>query len=184
MRVIERPDEVPQESVIPIQKTGKESKSKNVADYVKTNAKVHLIPKDQYAHSYLLLDSERPDFHKTDEYLNPTSIVDKHVQLCNVGDDTLLRLYQNDVIIFTQLQDLARRDSAMSMFYRVVSQAWRSELLLTKTKNGEERKLQATASSPKYVPNERLYGYGEGLGLGPEEEQEGIINKILNKKRD
>ena len=122
-------------------------------DYYSGLQRGRINPKDPFTHAAWLLtpdDQKQPD----------DDVVDKQVQLSYIGEDQMLRLYQNDAVILTQIRNMAAREPALGPVYAVLEGSWRSECKLTRVLEGMERKLQGTAGGA-YVPRETFEGgYG------------------------
>lgn len=154
-------------------------------DYFGGVQRGRISPKDPFSHAAWLLT---PDDNK----LPSDDVVDKQVQLSYIGEDRMLRLYQNDAMILTQIKNMATREDCLVPVYLVLEGAWRSELKLSRTLKGMERQLQGTTGGA-FVPRE---GFGEGYGTQFAEDQRkaeenqmdagtlaGFIKKIGKKKK-
>lgn len=135
--------------------------------------------KDVFTHNKWLAS---PD----DELVRTFSkILNKDILMANVGKDAPLRLQQNTGIYMQALLGMALRDPENLLdffFFRYYS--WQTELGLTRTKQGAERKMQAAAARG-YQTNEILPGYGSEM-IGDEEEQgffDALRNKLQPKKQ-
>ena len=117
-------------------------------------------PKDPFTHAAWLLT---PDDQKQPQ----DDVVDKQVQLSYIGEDQMLRLYQNDAVLLTQIKNMALREPCLAPVYSVLEGSWRSECKLTRVLEGMERKLQGTAGGA-YVPRETFEG---GYGMQSAEER-------------
>lgn len=131
----------------------------NMSAYYSELQKGRITPKDPFSHAAWLM---LRDDAVSDKDLD-LDLVNKQVILSYVGDDKLLRLYQNDIVILTQMRNLAARDPAMAPVYQVLYNGWQGELKMTRTKKGLERQLQGTTGG-SYMPREQFgSGYGEEL---------------------
>ena len=114
-------------------------------------------PKDPWSHAHSLLTND-------DQTTADDDVVNKQAQLSFIGDDKMLRLYQNDEIILTQMKNMAQREPALAPVFGVMYQAWIGELKLTKVLKGMERQLQGTTGG-SYLPRDSFgAGYGEQFG--------------------
>lgn len=127
------------------------------------------VPENEFEHAEGLVRSEYDDDNAA--LKNFSMIVDKHLQLTNIGNDEIMRFYQTDAVLLTQAFSIAHRSEAFKSVVKMIFYGWRNELLLTKAKNGEERKHQAGVGKAKYAPKESLLGYGSSYDLNPQEEQ-------------
>lgn len=129
---------------------------KNAAE----NSKGRFYPINEYEHAAYLVDSEQ------DELKNPSQLVDRAIQLSNIGDDYVLRLQQTSAQLLVNFFDMARREPGLKLFFDIRYHEWRSEILLTKTKSGSEREKQAAVGT-RYVPAPRaVSGYAPDLQSG------------------
>lgn len=156
-----------------------------VAQYTAQMAKTHPYPRDQFEHGAFLIDTEdRSEF--ADKMGKFSVLVDKNILLSNISNDTLMRYYQNDIILLTHLFSMALREEALQPVFQVLYYGWKHELALTRTKGGAERKHQAQIGT-NYNPKESLLGYGSGLNFPQQNQQnseEGnFFTKIFNRKK-
>lgn len=130
-----------------------EERPNEINRYMNTLRKARVYPDDPFKHAFSLIDTE------DDEGLVTFSrLVEKRILLANISDDRMLRFYQNDVILLCQFLDMARREPNLQNFFLKTYYGWVGELALTRTKEGMERKLQATAGG--YAPRSDMAGYG------------------------
>ena len=136
-------------------------------------AKARFMPINEWEHGYSLSESEQENI------TNFSQLVDRAIQLANISDPTLLMLEQEEQGILTNFYDMAVRDPGMESFFKLRYYEWRGAILLTKAKDGTERKHQA-AIGTKYVPRGPMLG--QELPAPPEEE-DSIIDKLLHRDR-
>ena len=129
-------------------------------------------PQDPFQHASSLTDTEQDKSFDKHAF---SRLIGKQILLSNIGDDRLMRLLQNDVILLTSLYEIARREEEMQSVFFTLYYGWRGELLLTRAKDGAERKLQGTVGTG-YSPNEKLSGYEM-----EEEEQENFLKQAFSK---
>lgn len=98
---------------------------------------MRFVPKDQYSHAYILLESEPKDIQTFSE------LIHKHVLLGNIDNDRIMRFYQTDVHFLVNLFEMKNRDKGLNNLFNVIYTAWVFEVSLTRTKKGMERQLQA-----------------------------------------
>lgn len=111
------------------------------------------MPRNEFEHAEGLLHSE---YNPDEEFLRASQIVDKYIQLCNIGDGRIARCYQIDASIITHYRDMAGREKELVPSYVEIVHAWRNELLITKAVKGKERDKQgALGGAPQGTP----YGY-------------------------
>jgi hypothetical protein len=91
----------------------------------------------------------------------------------------MLKLYQNDATLLVHFFDMARRDPAFRPLFLMLYYQWKSELALTRVKDGTERKLQASVSG--YRPHQALTGFGEELDFEEEDEEKAFFEKIFKR---
>jgi hypothetical protein len=128
--------------------------SENLTSYFSGMRQRAAPPKDPWSHAHSLLTND-------DNVTVDDDVVNKQAQLSFIGDDKMLRLYQNDEIILTQMKNMAQREPALAPVFGVMYQAWIGELKLTKVLKGMERQLQGTTGG-SYLPRDSFgAGYGE-----------------------
>lgn len=154
----------------------------NLDDYSTSITKSRFIPSNEYEHADGLIHS---DLEKKEENLQRFSmIVDKHIQLCNIGNDVLMRHYQIDANLLTHLFSMSEREPEMLKdLTKVLFFAWRSEMLLTKTHKGAERKFQASVGT-KFETKERLGGYGDSYEIQDSQKEQNILSGLFSKKKE
>lgn len=148
-----------------------------VKEYLKELSRGYILPKDPYSHSFLLIESGEDEDIRTF-----AKIIDRQILLANISDDRMLKLYQNDAVILVELFDMARRDESIAPVFLMLYYQWKSELALTRVKDGTERKLQASVSG--YKPDQALGGFGEEFKkfFEQENEEKALFDKLFKKK--
>lgn len=146
--------------------------------YTSEMSKGRFYPINEFEHAAYLVDSEQ------DELKNFSQLVDRAMQLANISDDYVLRLQQTSAQLLVNFFDMARREKGLELFFNIRYHEWRSEILLTKTKDGGEREKQAAVGT-RYVQQGRaVSGYGPDLqGQQGENEDLDALKKILPFKR-
>ncbi len=140
----------------------------NLKRYFTQMTKGRFYPRNEYEHAAYLVDSRKDE----DSVIGFSEIVDIPIQLTNIGNDHLMRLEQNSAELLVHFLDMARREDSIKPLFLRLYHGWRASLLLTKTKDGAERKQQAAVGT-SYIPRELLRGYGSDLSyLGPETKDE------------
>lgn len=137
---------------------------------------VGFIPKDEYGHGVYMIKPDKEDVNTFQQ------ILQKQILLANIGDDTMLRYYQNDIVNLTSLFGMQKRDPSLRQLFLELYYGWLNELGLTRTKDGMERKMQASVG--KYNLQEILKGYGIDLPhlQGQQEDELNQLAKLLGKK--
>ena len=126
----------------------------NVEEYYKRSGGLTNMPRNEYEHAEGLLHSE---YGEHEDFLRASQIVDKYVQLCNIGDGKTARLYQIDAYLLTFYRDIADREPELERSFITLVHAWRNELLSTKMIKGKERDKQgALGGAPSAAAP---YGY-------------------------
>jgi hypothetical protein len=113
-------------------------------DYFEEVRRGKQYPTDPFQHASSLTDTEQD---KSFDKHSFSRIVGKQILLSNIADDKLMRFLQNDVILLTSLYDMARREQELESVFFTLYYGWRGELLLTRAKDGIERKLQGTVGT-------------------------------------
>lgn len=138
--------------------------------------KSRYIPKDPFSHASSLLDTSDED-----EVAGFSALVRGEAMLANIGDDRMMRLYQNDAIILTHLFQMAQQMPELRQMFATLYFGWKAELCLTRAKNGAERKLQAGVGT-NYVPQETLIGYGGDFPQNPQASTWDQIKRMIPGK--
>ena len=147
-----------------------------------SSAKMKFVPENEFEHANELMSSEMES--DSDVLNNFSKIVDKHVQLSNIGSDTMMRFNQNDVVLLTHMFSMAARDEALIQPCKVMFFGWRGEMLLTKAKGGLERKMQAQVGT-KFVSKEQLPGYGATLdSMMSDKQEENFLSRFFNRGKN
>ena len=146
--------------------------SNPMTDLLGSAKKGVIVPHDPYSHSALLLQ------HRDEVVKKFTELVSREVLLANIGEDKTLRLYQNDIMILTAAFDMALRDPAMMMVFYPMYYGWLGELAMTRTKDGLERKMQATPSG--FQPPQ-MYGYGMPIDQPESEKAGNFLGNMMGK---
>lgn len=144
-----------------------------IDDYFEEVRRGKQYPQDPFQHASSLTDTEQDRSFDKHAF---SRLIGKQILLSNIGDDRLMRLLQNDVILLTSLYEIARREPEVEPVFLTLYHGWRGELLLTRAKDGAERKLQGTVGT-SYTPNERLSGYE----MEEEQEQENFLKQAFDK---
>jgi hypothetical protein len=142
-------------------------------DYLRETFKTRYVPKDEYGHKSHLLaeDTNTPDRERNVARFN--LLCSKQVLLSNIGKDRLLRIYQRDVGILTELYDMAIHDPILEDVVEVFYYTWKNELMLTRVKDGFERKAQA-----KGAMTQNSAGAGDAaLTEQVENEEKGLFSR-------
>jgi len=150
-----------------------------MGDFVASTNKNREYPRDPFSHGFAMMDNTddpiADDYHK---------VVGKHEVLGNVGDDVMLRLYQNDSRYLTWLFDMAQRDPELIPYYKSIAGIWRGEITLTRARDGLERKLQANVGQGFNV-QEKLQAFGQQMGQllqQREKDQTELIQRLMQKR--
>jgi hypothetical protein len=143
--------------------------------------RIGFIPNTPFGHGKLLMDT---DDEPVQTY---QGIVGKSAVLANVKDDKLLKCYQKDQQLLTHILDMARRENTLRHTFWILYYGWTGSLLLTRAKNGMERKLQASIGA-NYTPGDTMDGFGEdyfsdGVQEGGGNPLKDAYNSIKNRKK-
>lgn len=133
-------------------------------EYINKSNQGKPTPKDPYAHATYLISSDNEKISEFHQILN------KDIMLATISNDQLLKYYQRDITLLMDLFGMALRDSDMAEVFTVRYYAWLGELGITRTKDGLERKLQASIGQSGYAPRENMLGLG--VPAIPQQEQE------------
>ena len=130
-------------------------------------------PHDGFAQAALLLES---DHSKVQAF---TQICEKQMMLANISDDKYLRYVQTDLALLTHLFDMSQRDVQVAPFFLTMYYTIKSEVQLTRAKDGLEIKAQHAVASAGWKPQGQISGFG---GLPQVEQQEdNLFGKIWGK---
>jgi len=137
----------------------------SLQNYVNKMQQTTPTPKDAYSHATYLISSEDKiiaEFH---------DLLKKEVMLATISNDQLLKYYQRDITLLVNMFSMALRDPDMAEVFRILYYGWLGELGITRTKDGLERKLQASIGQSGYAPRENMLGLGVPAQTQPNEQQ-------------
>lgn len=148
--------------------------------------KGHYRPQNEYEHGHEMVDSEMDESElesDTVKALKFSALINKHIQTANLGSDNLLRLYQNDSTLLPYFLDFARRNpGCISPFFNKFI-AWRNEVLMTKTKNGSERLLQAMIGTKFQANQQGISAFGAQMEqMKTAQEGDSFLGGLFKKK--
>jgi hypothetical protein len=146
----------------------------DVKDFIGAMQGGKIVPQNAFSHAFTLVD-----ISSQDDVKNFSAILEKHILLANIGDDRKIRLYQNDIILLTNLFDMASREPALLTLFKQLYFGWKGEIAITRTKDGLERKLQATAGKG-YAPRNDMVGYGDILA-DLDRQEATLFDKLTNR---
>ena len=141
----------------------------------KASVKFRRQPKDEFGHKTNMIDIERPE--------NPHDVFDiitKELAIASIKDDELLRCYQIEFNVIIDAYDIGMWDHLGSwMSGRLIS-----ELQLSKSKGGLERRLQAGT-----MPSVGNDGFGdffrkredEEAAMANRKDNRPLLQKLINK---
>jgi hypothetical protein len=147
----------------------------STVEYFRRSGGLNNMPRNEFEHAEGLLHSEY-DLDK--EFLQATQIVDKYVQLCNIGKGAPARLEAIQADNLTHYQDMAMREPELKRSFIRLVHGWRNGLLISKAVEGKERDKQGAlggAPSPSGP-----YGFTEDQT--PKEDKRNFIQRLLGKK--
>lgn len=133
--------------------------------------KVKYYQKEPFQHGGYLIDTDVPDVSEFQR------IVDTQILLANL-DNSVIRFYQRDAQLLTEMFDMARRCPELVPFFKKIYYGWKAEVQMTRTKDGLERKMQANIGIG-YVPKEALLGYGQ-LDQQVQEQEQNLFDKLMS----
>jgi hypothetical protein len=146
----------------------------DVRDFVGAIQGGRIVPKDAFSHAFTLVD-----IGTSDDVKSFSAILEKHILLANLGDDKKIRLYQTDIVLLTNLYDMQLREPLLYAFFKQMYYGWKGEIAITRTKDGLERKLQATAGKG-YAPRNDMVGYGDMLA-DLERQESSLFEKLTQR---
>ena len=153
--------------------------NRNITSHISGISKMRQYAQNEYEHADSLTRSDLDD--EKEMLSNFSMMVDKHVQLCNIAEP-VVRFYQQDEVNLVNLASQARRMPALQPLFFVLYYGWRDELLITKAKDGKERGLQGVVGT-KYVPRERMQGYGSEFPGQDDPTEENLLDKLFGGKK-
>lgn len=136
-------------------------------------------PHDAFAQAHSLLESE---FSEVREF---SQICEKQIMLANISNDEYMRYVQIDLKLLVHLFDMARRDPGLMPFFLVQYTSIKSELQLTRAKDGLEIKAQHGVAS-QFKPTGQITGFGNQMNQDMaqvQQQEENLFNKVWNKVR-
>ena len=119
-------------------------------------------PHDNFAQAHSLLESEGTDL------MAFSQLCEKQMMLANISSDDYLRYSQEDMALLTHLFDMARRDPELKDFFLTQYYTIKSELQMTRAKDGLEIKAQHNVAS-QFKPGGTISGFGN-QDAAPEEQ--------------
>jgi len=128
-------------------------------------------PHDNFAQAHSLLESDSNDI------MLFAQICEKQMMLANISSDDYLRYSQEDMALLTHLFDMARRDPELRDFFLTRYYTIKSELQMTRAKDGLEIKAQHNVAS-QFKPGGQISGFG-GPEVAPEEQN--LFAKVWDK---
>jgi len=109
-----------------------------LSDYVHKSNVIGIMPKDQFGHKAFLLQRD-------EDYITSfQKLANKQILMANLNEK-IIRLYQNDILILTELFSASVRDSALFPFFEELYYGWIGELNMTRTIKGKEADAQYEA---------------------------------------
>lgn len=143
--------------------------------YMKEMGKGKTLPNDPYEHSTLLIEAEKENVK------NFSEILDKFWLLGNVKDDKLIRVYQREIGLLTELLDMATREDELANMFQVLYYKGRSEFSITRNKDGTERNQQANAAW-RYQPTQGQEGYGVLAQQVSTPEEQNFLSNVFKRR--
>lgn len=147
----------------------------SLQNYVDKMKQTPPTPKDAYSHATFLISTEQDKIAEFHQILN------KEVMLATISNDQLLKYYQRDITLLVDMFAMALRDPDMAEVFRVRYYGWLGELGITRTKDGLERKLQASIGQSGYAPRENMLGLGVPTQTQPNDSQPGQKINIIKQ---
>lgn len=136
----------------------------DMEDFMKAIEKGAGTPDNAFGHQYKLLENE------PSEVADFSNIFDKQGMLAILKDDKWISIYQREIACLINLYGLSKRDKRLGPLFKARRAKLFAELGITRAKEGEERKHQASLAG--YRAQQGLQGYGEeGQGEGSGENQ-------------
>jgi hypothetical protein len=150
-------------------------------EYTSETSQAKAYPENEYEHAASLLeeDNGKRTF---------SNLVDKMIILSNIKDNKILEIERRTAGLLVNFFDMAQREPELRSFFLIRYHEWRTGLLLTRTKDGNERRLQALVGTKYSQPGE-MEGYdydweeadkGEG---GLANELKGLKNMLPKRKK-
>ncbi len=133
-------------------------------------------PHDAFAQAHSLLESD------VSEVVAFSQICEKQIMLANISNDEYLRLVQKDMALLTHLFDMSLRDPELKNFFLVQYYTIKSELQLTRAKDGLEIKAQHNVAS-QFKPGGQITGFGGQEQQQLNQDEQNLFQKVWDKVR-
>lgn len=128
-------------------------------------------PHDNFAQAHSLLESDSSDVMAFGQ------ICEKQMMLANISSDDYLRYSQEDMALLIHLFDMARRDPELKDFFLTQYYTIKSELQMTRAKDGLEIKAQHNVAS-QFKPGGSISGFGD---QGVAQDEQNLFAKVWDK---
>jgi hypothetical protein len=116
------------------------SNPKGFGDYIQRSTFYANVPKDPYAHQYMMVHKPPKDVEK------PSDLLSSEVLLSNIKDSRTMILLQRDFYYLHRFFDMGTRSEAVAMLFRALYYPWEGQMRMTATLSGKERDLQSFLS--------------------------------------
>jgi hypothetical protein len=111
--------------------------AKGFGDYIARSQFYANVPRDPYAHQYMMVHKPAMDVSKPSDLLSP------NVLLSNIKESRTMILLQRDFYYLHRFFDMGRRSDAVAMLFRGLYYPWEGQMRMTATLSGKERDLQS-----------------------------------------
>lgn len=143
--------------------------TKGFGDYIARSTFYANVPRDPYAHQYMMVHRPAKDIEKPSDLLSP------EILLSNIKESRTMLLLQRDFYYLHRFFDMGIRSDAVEMLFRGLYYPWEGQMRMTATLQGKERDLQSFLS-----PAEPMSGGGFSfLKRRPKEKKKKNIQDYL-----
>ena len=111
--------------------------AKGFGDYIARSTFYANVPRDPYAHQYMMVHKPAKDVEK------PSDLLSSEILLSNIKDSRTMILLQRDFYYLHRFFDMGIRSDAVALLFRALYYPWEGQMRMTATLWGKERDLQS-----------------------------------------
>jgi hypothetical protein len=115
----------------------KQEPSRGFGEYIQRATFYANVPRDPYAHQYMMVNKPPKEITQPSELLSP------EVMLSNIKDSRSMILLQRDFYYLHRFFDMGKRSEAILMLFNSLYFSWEGSMRMTATLHGGERSFQS-----------------------------------------
>lgn len=147
--------------------------TRGFGDYISRSTFYANVPRDPYAHQYMMVHRPAKDIDRPSELLSPELL------LSNIKDSRTMILLQRDFYYLHRFFDMGVRSDAVEMLFRGLYYPWEGQMRMTATLLGKERDLQSFL-----IPSEITGGGFSLLKKRPKKQKKKQLQDYLIPQED